>query len=205
MSKYVRLDKENCACLMVDHQVGLFSLVQDFGPIDFRNSVMATAACAKYFKLPTILTTSMEEGPNGPLLPQILEMHPEAPKIARPGEINAFDNKDFADAVKKTGKKQLIISGIVTDVCVAFCALSALELGYEVFVVTDASGTFNREAREAAWIRMEKAGVQLLNWFAVACELHRDWRNDIAGLGKLFATYIPSYADLITSNMYKSK
>ena len=70
-------------------------------------------------------------------------MFPDAPYIARPGNINAWDNEDFVKAVKATGKKQLIIAGVVTEVCVAFPALSALEEGYEVFVVTDASGTFN--------------------------------------------------------------
>lgn len=200
---YIRLNKEDCACLLVDHQVGLFSLVQDFEPIQFKNNVLATAACAKFFKLPTVLTTSLEGGPNGPLLPELVDMLPGVPKVARPGEINAFDNEEFKAAVKKTGKKQLLISGIVTEVCVGFCALSALELGYDVFVVTDASGTFNQAARDAAWNRMSQAGAQLLNWFAVACELHRDWRNDMEGLGKLCATYIPSYANLMTNKSYK--
>ena len=203
MPKYNRLDKDNCACLLVDHQVGLFSLVQDFEPIQFTNNVLATAACAKFFNLPTILTTSLEGGPNGPLLPELVEMHGMAPKVARPGEITAFDNKEFVEAVKKTGKKQLLISGIVTEVCVGFCTLSALEMGYDVFVVTDASGTFNCEAREGAWMRMTQAGAQLLNWFAVACELHRDWRNDMEGLAKLCATYIPSYGNLMTNKAYK--
>lgn len=99
----------------------------------------------------------------------------------------------------KTGKKQLIIAGIVTDVCVAFAALSAVEAGYEVFVVTDASGTFNAEVRDAAWRRMEAAGVQLVNFFSVACELHRDWRNDMEGLAALLGKYIPAYQNIMTS------
>jgi nicotinamidase-related amidase len=201
MSKniYKRLIKENCACLMVDHQVGLFSLVKDFDSVEFKNNVLATSALSKYFKLPTILTTSMEEGPNGPLLPEIVKMHPGAPIIKRPGQINAFDNEEFVEAVKKTGKQQLLISGIVTDVCVAFCALSAVEMGYDVFVVTDASGTFNPAVRDASWERMSAHGVQLLNWFAVACEFHRDWRNDIEGLAGLCGAYIPDYANLMTA------
>lgn len=201
--KYVRMDKNDMACLLVDHQTGLFQLVQDFDPIQFKNNVLATAACARFFKLPTILTTSMESGPNGPLLPEIVEMHQGAPKIARPGEINAFDNPEFAAAVKSTGKKQLLISGIVTDVCVAHASLSAIELGYDVFAVVDASGTFNEACREAAWLRMTAAGVQLVNWFSVACELHRDWRNDMAGLAAICSKYIPGYANLITSKEYK--
>lgn len=196
---YHRLDKDNVAVLLVDHQSGLTNLVHDFSPDDFKNNVLALADSAKYFKLPTILTTSFEDGPNGPLVPEIREWFPDAPYIARPGQINAWDNDEFVDAVKATGKKQLLIAGIVTEVCVAFPALSALQDGYEVFVVTDASGTFNKTTRDAAWARMQSAGAQLMTWFAVACELHRDWRNDVEGLGTLFSNHLPSYRCLITS------
>ena len=201
--KYSPLSKNDAACLLVDHQAGLISLVQDFSPAEFKNNVLALAASARYFKLPTILTTSFEDGPNGPLVPELKEMFPAAPYIARPGNINAWDNPDFVDAVKKTGRKQLIIAGVVTEVCVAFPALSALEAGYEVFVVTDASGTFNDVTRHAAWARMAAAGAQMMSWFGVACELHRDWRNDIEGLGALFSEYIPNYRNLITSYLAK--
>ena len=196
---YNRLNKDEAVLLLVDHQAGLISLVQDFSPNEFKNNVLALTACGKYFKLPTILTTSFEDGPNGPLVPEIKEMHPAAPYVARPGNINAWDNEDFVNAIKKTGRKQLIIAGVVTEVCVAFPALSAIEEGYEVFVVTDASGTFNEVTRDAAWARMQSAGVQLMSWFGVACELHRDWRNDIEGLGALFSTYLPNYRNLMTS------
>lgn len=197
--KYHRLDKNDAAVLLVDHQSGLISLVQDFSPSEFKNNVLALADLAKYFKLPVILTTSFEQGPNGPLVPELKQMFPNAPYIARPGDINAWDNADFVAAVKATGKKQLIVAGVVTEVCVAFPALSALEEGYEVFVVTDASGTFNETTQQAAWSRMEQAGAQLVSWFAVAAELHRDWRNDIEGLGTLFANHIPNYRNLMTS------
>lgn len=154
---------------------------------------------AAYFKLPTILTTSFETGPNGPLLPELKEQFPDAPFIARPGQINAWDNEEFVAAVKATGKKQLIIAGVVTEVCVAFPALSALAEGYEVFVVTDASGTFNEITRNSSWERMSQAGAQLMTWFAVACELHRDWRNDVEGLGTLFSNHISDYRNLMVS------
>ena len=113
--------------------------------------------------------------------------------------INAWDNEDFVKAIKATGKKQLIIAGVVTEVCVAFPALSALAEGFEVFVVTDASGTFNEITRDSAWDRMSANGAQLMTWFGLACELHRDWRNDIEGLGTLFANHIPDYRNLFTS------
>ena len=196
---YVRLDKDNAAVLLVDHQTGLLSLVRDIDPDKFKNNVLALAALAKYFKLPTILTTSFEEGPNGPLVPELVEQFPDAPYIARPGQINAWDNEDFVNAVKATGKKQLIIAGVVTEVCVAFPTLSALAEDFDVFVITDASGTFNQITRDAAWDRMSQAGAQLMTWFAAAGELHRDWRNDIEGLGALFGAHIPDYSNLIQS------
>ena len=196
---YIRLDKNNAAVLLIDHQTGLLSLVRDIDPDRFKNNVLALADLTKYFNLPTILTTSFEEGPNGPLVPELKETFPDAPYIARPGQINAWDNEDFVNAVKATGKKQLIIAGVVTEVCVAFPALSALTEGFDVFVVTDASGTFNELTRESAWNRMSAAGAQLVTWFAVACELHRDWRKDVEGLGQLFSNHIPDYRNLINS------
>jgi nicotinamidase-related amidase len=201
---YVRLDKEKAAVLLVDHQAGLLSLVRDIPPDQFVNNVLALADLAQYFKLPTILTTSAETGPNGPLMPELKQKFPNAPYIPRPGQINAWDNADFVATVKATGRKQLLIAGVVTEVCVAFPALSALEEGFDVFVVTDASGTFSDVVRQSSWTRMVEAGAQLMSWFGVACELHRDWRNDVEGLATLFANHIPDYRNLITSHNAKT-
>ncbi|WPP46592.1 isochorismate family cysteine hydrolase YcaC [Pseudomonas sp. AN-1] len=197
---YTRLDSRQAAVLLVDHQTGLLSLVRDHDPDRFKNNVLALADLAAYFKLPTILTTSFESGPNGPLVPELKAQFPDAPYIARPGQINAWDNEDFVRAVKATGRRQLILAGVVTEVCVAFPALSALAEGFEVFVVADASGTFNEVTRQAAWQRMAAAGAQLMTWFGVACELHRDWRNDVEGLAALFSSHIPDYRNLINSH-----
>lgn len=104
MSKpYVRLTKDDVAVLLVDHQTGLLSLVRDIDPDKFKNNVLALADIARYFQLPTILTTSFEEGPNGPLVPALKELFPDAPYIARPGQINAWDNENFVTAVTATG------------------------------------------------------------------------------------------------------
>jgi nicotinamidase-related amidase len=200
---YKRLDKDNAAVLFIDHQTGLFNLVQDYSPNEFKNSILALVDIAKFFKLPTILTTSFEDGPNGPLMPEIKAAFSKAPYIARPGQINAWDNEDFVKAVKATKKKQLIIAGIVTDVCVAFPALSAIEEGYDVFVVTDASGTFNKDMRDAALMRMVHAGAQTMSWFSVVSELHRDWRNDVKGLGAILAAHVPIYKNLMDSHNSK--
>jgi nicotinamidase-related amidase len=200
-----QLSKDGAVLLLVDHQVGLLSLVQDYAPEEFRNNVLALAGCGKTFKLPTILTTSAETGPNGVIMPELKEMHTNAPYIPRPGQINAWDNEDFVNAVKKTGRKQLIIAGVVTDVCVAFPTLSAIKDGYQVFVVADASGTFNKQVADAALMRMAQAGAVITNWFAVACELQRDWREKGEGLADLLASHLPAYKNLITSHNAKAR
>ncbi|MED1914956.1 isochorismate family cysteine hydrolase YcaC [Bacillus thuringiensis] len=197
---YSRISQNDAAVLLIDHQTGLISgLVRDYGVDEFKNNVLALAKTAKFFNLPVILTTSFESGPNGPLIRELVELFPDAPKIARPGQINAWDNEDFVKAIQATGKKQLIIAGVVTDVCVSFPALSALRAGYEAFVVTDASGTFSKQVAEASLMRMAHAGVQLMNWFSVACELQRDWRNDVEGFGALLASNLPGYQNVIES------
>ncbi|EJP61978.1 isochorismatase family protein [Beauveria bassiana ARSEF 2860] len=202
---YKRLDADNCVFLFVDHQSGLIQLVRDFEPHAFHTNVMALCRVASYFKAPSIITTSFDTGPNGPIAKEITDILPNAPLIRRPGQINAMDNEDFASAVRATGKKQVVISGVLTEVCVAFPALSLIEEGYDVFVVTDASGTFAEHTREAAHKRMAQAGCQLLNWAAISAELHRDWRRDIEGFGGIWRDHVPGYWCLMQSYETASK
>ncbi|HEX4045815.1 MAG TPA: isochorismate family cysteine hydrolase YcaC [Gammaproteobacteria bacterium] len=194
-----RLSPDNAALLMVDHQTGLMQLVKDYSPDEFKNNVLALADIAKLYNLPTILTTSFEQGPNGPILPELKATHPNAPFIARPGQINAWDNEDFVKAVEATGRKKLIIAGIVTDVCVAFPTLAALDAGYDVYVCVDASGTTSQSVRDAALMRLVHAGAIVTNWFAIASELHRDWRKNGEGLSNLLIKHFVPYANLISS------
>ncbi len=196
---YVRLDRDNAAVLLVDHQSGLINITRDFNPDQLKNRVIGLADLAKFFNLPVVLTTSFEDGPNGPIIPELKERFPDAPYIARPGQINAWDNEDFVKAVKATGKKQLIIAGVVTEVCVAFPALSALEEGFEVFVVADASATFDEISRQTALDRVQAAGGQILTWFAAAGELQRDWRYDVEGFAGILGPHIAPYSNLIQS------
>lgn len=195
-----RLSKDNAALLLVDHQTGLFQLVRDYNFDEFKNNVLALADVALLYKLPVVLTTSQEQGPNGPIFPYLKEKFSKSAYIARPGEINAWDNKDFVDAVKATGRQKLIIAGIVTDVCVAFPTLSALSEGYSVYVVVDASGTFNTAVRDAALTRMVHAGAILTSWFALSAELQRDWRHaEGKALADLYEERLVPYGNLIIS------
>jgi len=195
---FERLDKNNAMLLVVDHQVGLFQLVKDYGPDEYKNNILAHAAIGKVFNLPTILTSSAEHGPNGPLPKEIIDMHPKAPFIKRNGEVDAWDNADFKAAVKATGKKQVIMAGITTDVCTTFLALSLRQEGYSVWANADASGTFNKRIADDANDRMRAAGVNVVSMFAITTDLMRDWRNTpgAAVLLPYYDTYLAAYGYL---------
>ncbi len=196
-----RLTPDNCAVLFIDHQAGLMNLVDNVEMDRYKADVMAKAKTAKLHGLPVVLTTSAEAGPNGPKLPEIVEMFPDAPLISRNGQINAWDDPNFRAAVEATGRKKVVVSGITTDVCVAFVTLSMLEAGYDVYVVVDASGTTNPLVQQAALMRMAEAGAEMGNWFAFACEMLNDWRNaEGAGSAALFAEHMPGYAEAMASH-----
>ncbi|EJD50190.1 isochorismatase [Auricularia subglabra TFB-10046 SS5] len=194
--KYTRINRDDAAVLIVDIQTGLFQIVHDMDPRVYENNILAFSALAKYFTLPVVITTSAETSPNGPVPKEILADHPNVPYIARNGEVNAWDAPEFREAVRKTGKKQLILAGITTDVCVAFLALSLREAGYEVFVIAEASGTFDKETAALAHQRMIAAGVQVISLFVAFGDLMRDWRQAPGGpdaaqvwLAKWYPTY----------------
>ncbi|KAG2004198.1 ycaC protein, variant 2 [Coprinopsis cinerea AmutBmut pab1-1] len=114
--EYVRIDKNNAALVIIDHQVGLMQMVRDQTPEEFRNNVFAHAALGALYNLPTVITSSAESGPNGPIPQEILDMHPNATIVRRGGEVNSWDSEEFKAAVRATGKNQIIIAGITTDV-----------------------------------------------------------------------------------------
>jgi len=195
-----RLDRSRAALVLVDHQAGLLLGVHDHDQEELRRNVIALTKIAKAYHLPAVITTSADDGPNGALLPEVAAELPDAVVVRRPGEIDAFDNGKFAAAVKATGRQQLIVAGISTDVCVTFAALSAVATGYQVHAVLDASGTWNALASQAAQTRMLSAGVVLNSTVAIAAELQSDWRNNGAQqLAELMAGYaIPFYGSLIS-------
>ncbi|KAL7947081.1 Isochorismatase hydrolase [Trichoderma barbatum] len=174
---YERLDKEKAVVLVVDLQDGLYNVVRDFDPVTFKESIIAHSAIGKLFDLPVILTTSAEQGPNGPLPKEITQMYPNATFIKRQGEVDAWDNKDFRNAVKATGRSQIILAGIVTDVCTAHLALSLRAEGYSVWANAEASGSSSTFVRDVSNDRMRHAGVQVVSLFSIVCDLMRDWRN----------------------------
>lgn len=114
---FERLNKTDALLVVLDLQDGLFGLARDFDPAVYYNAMIAHAAIGKLFDLPVIMSTSAQTGPNGPLPREILEMYPDAPLVERQGEVDAWDNAAFRQAVRETGRKQVIVAGITTDVC----------------------------------------------------------------------------------------
>lgn len=199
---YDRLTPENAAVLLVDHQTGLSNGIQSQSVPDYMAALSGLVKLAKAFDLPTIVTTSAADGPNGPVLPVITQTLPDAPVIHRPGEINAWDNAAFQGAVKGTGRKKLIVAGVSTEVCVAFVALSAVAEGFDVYAVIDASGTWNPLVQDVAIARMVQAGIKPITWVAVGAELQADWRNPQGPeLAKVMGEHLPFYGNLIGSFM----
>jgi nicotinamidase-related amidase len=204
--KRERWTPDNCVFAFIDHQTGLMNLVEDTTAVTYKNYVVGLGKLAKIHSVPVVLTTSAETGPNGPFIPEVLGMFPSAPMISRPGQINAWDNADFVAAIQKTGRKKIVMSGITTDVCVAFAALSALDAGYEVYVVVDASGSMSPATQEASLMRMQDAGAIIGTWFALSCELLSDWRNPAgAASAQLFVEHFPSYAEIYNSHAFHTK
>lgn len=164
------INPDDAVMLLIDHQSGLFQTVGDMPMTELRARAAVLAKMATLAKMPVITTASVPQGPNGPLIPEIHQNAPHAKYVARKGEINAWDNPEFVEAVKATGKKQLIIAGTITSVCMAFPAISAVAEGYQVFAVIDASGTYSKMAEEITLARI----VQAAENFTKAKQLARE-------------------------------
>lgn len=201
-----KLTADNCAMLLIDHQTGTMLGVQDIRLDQFRSNVLALAKTAKIHKLPTILTASYAEGPNGPLMPELLEIFPDAPAIYRPGPIDAWDTPEFVEAVKATGRKKLIMAGVTTDVCMYFPAVSALAAGYDVWCVYDASGSWDMMAELTSRMRLTQAGAIVCNWAVVCAMLQADWRRREVAEGTLaiFNEHLPFYG-MLSNNKFQAR
>lgn len=138
--KTTLINPDDAVFLFVDHQSGLVQTVHSMPVGELRRNLTALGKASQLLHIPAIYTASVPTGPNGPTLPEVKDTAPSAKYVIRQGEINAWDSKEFVNAVKATGKKTLIISGMWTSVCVVYPAFSALGEGYTVYAVADASG-----------------------------------------------------------------
>ncbi|MFD4322238.1 hydrolase [Streptomyces sp. NPDC058548] len=168
------LTPDNCAVLFVDHQPQMFFGTGSGDRTAIINSTVGLAKAARVFDVPVVLSTVAAESFSGPILPQLADVFPDQ-KIVDRSSMNAWEDESFVEAVKATGRKKLVIAGLWTEVCVVLPALSAIAQGYEVYVVTDASGGVSPQAHEHAVQRMVQGGAIPVTWVQVLLELQRDW------------------------------
>lgn len=194
---FERLTLDNAALLLIDFQTGLMLGVGTSNPPTLKNNVLALATLGQTFKLPTILTTSNSAGPNGPFMQEIEALYPGQQTMDRT-MVSVWDDPKFVAWVEQTGRKKLIMAAITTDVCLLFPALAAVQAGYDVYAVIDASGTWDQQAELASVTRMAQAGVKVTNWVSVSAEILRDWSLPLGqDLAKVYGEHLTSYGYLI--------
>lgn len=168
---------DNCVMLLIDHQVGTMQLIKNI-PLDVaKRNTLALAKTAKILNIPVVLTSSQEENVQGPLMPELKDILPEAfeTRIKRAGIVNAWNDPNFKKAVEDTKRKNIIMAGVTTDVCLVYPAIAACREGYNVQAVMDASGSPFDISEEMSRRRMERAGVVLTATNTLMAELAQDW------------------------------
>lgn len=200
------LTPDNAAMLLIDHQVGTMNFgIADIDALHLKNQALWLAEAAGIFKLPVVLTTSNPDGANGPLFPELIAACPGAPIIDRL-IINAWNDPNFVNAVKQTGRKKLIMAGVTADVCLTFPAIGAVRDGYDVYAVMDASGTVNAHALQASMFRMSQAGVKIANTNMVIAEILADWSSAYgAPLGKLYSERLTNFGFIAAHLSHQAK
>lgn len=171
------LTPDNSTIILIDHQPQMYFGVGSHDANTLMNGVAALAETAKAFDVPTVLTSITADGFAGPLDPGITQNFPEAPVIDRT-IMNAWEDPALVEAVESTGRKKLVMAGLWTEVCLTLPVLSALDEGYEVYIVVDASGGSSKEAHDAAVQRMVQAGAQPVSWMQLLYEYQRDWARE---------------------------
>jgi len=167
------LTPDNCVLVLIDHQPFQLANVNSHEPTMVMNNVTALAKTAKAFNIPTILTT-VNEARGGLIFKTVQDVFPNQTTISRTF-INAWEDKRVVDAVKKTGRKKVVIAALWSEMCLAMPGIQAMGEGYDVYVVTDASGGVSREAHDMAIRRLVAAGAQPITWFGMSGFLLSDW------------------------------
>ncbi|GLR88603.1 isochorismatase family protein [Bradyrhizobium iriomotense] len=174
---YEKFSADNAAMLLIDHQVGTMGWVKSIPFEEMKRNALMLAKLARIYKLPVVLTSSMEEYAQGPLLGELAEILPEAfaARIKRIGIVNAMGDANFAAAVRATGRRKVIIAGVTNDVCTVFPALALVREGFDVQVVVDAGGSPSTIGEDMALRRMERGGVTLTGTNQLIAELVGNW------------------------------
>lgn len=170
-------DKDSSALLLIDYQVGTMKLIKNLPLSAVEKNAITLAKIAKTLKIPIVLTSSQEERFQSPIMDELIELLPEEheARIQRTGLVNAWDDDNFVQAVKDTGRNNLIMGGVTTDVCLIYPSINAVQEGYGVQAVMDASGSPYRLSERLSQQRMHDAGVVLTATNTLLAELVQDW------------------------------
>jgi len=183
------------ALLLIDHQLGTMKLIKNIPLEMVKRNTLALAKTAKILNIPVVLTSSQEQNVQGSLLPELEHILPEAfaARVRRAGIVNAWNDPNFKKAVEATGRRNLIMAGVTTDVCLVYPAISACREGYQVQAVIDASGSPYELSEDMSRRRMEREGVVLTATNTLMAELAQDWSRPEGGqlLGILFQEVLP--------------
>jgi nicotinamidase-related amidase len=190
---YETITKENSALVLVDHQIGLYTGVRDIPIDELKHNIIGLVKAIKVFRIPIIVTTTTESM-WGPIIPELKTLLEGIPGIERT-TVNAWDDQRVCDAIEKTGRKKLMMTGITTDVCLAFPAITAVGKGYDVYAIIDASGAFTVKQGEWGVTRMAQAGVKTVGYSNVVVEILKDNAHPLAmevysGLDMPFASLV---------------
>ncbi|EIY2673537.1 MULTISPECIES: isochorismatase family protein [Raoultella] len=174
---FEKFTSDNAAMLLIDHQVGTMGWAKSMAFDELKRNALMLAKSAAILDMPVVLTSSMEEYAQGPLLAELKTILPEEfeARIKRMGIVNAMDDENFAAAVNATGRKKLIIAGVTNDVCTVYPALSLVAAGFDVQVVADAGASPTKMADDIALRRMDKNGITLTTTNQLIAELAGSW------------------------------
>ncbi|MEL6419496.1 MAG: hydrolase [Pseudomonadota bacterium] len=189
------LTPDNCQVIFIDHQPQMAFGVSSIDRQTLKNNTVMLAKVAKLFGVPTTITTVETDAFSGYTYPELLEVFPEHPVLERTS-MNSWDDQKVRDALAKSGQKNVIVSGLWTEVCNNLFAFSAMaEGGYQIFMVGDASGGTSKEAHDYSMDRMVQAGVVPMTTVQTALELQRDWarRDTYDGLMEIFREHAGAY------------
>ncbi|WP_298961690.1 isochorismatase family protein [uncultured Roseibium sp.] len=186
------LTPDNCVFLMIDHQVGLMQFLSSIDPMLLKNNILGHAKTARAMNIPVVMGTSWPQGPNGPTMPELKALFPEIDVIDRPF-VNFWNDQASREAVRATGRKKLVISGLATEVCAAFPAIAALREGYETYVVMDASADFNPFIQQVTMTRLAAAGAIVTTWVAVLAELSANTQINGQHIGRILSEHMGQY------------
>lgn len=183
------LAPDNCVLMLIDHQPFQFAGLRSHDTQTIINNVVGLAKSAKVFGVPTLLSTVLERQ-GGVLIKQLQDVFPDQKPIDRTF-INTWEDARVVEWVKKTGRKKIVMAALWTEICLAMPAIQAIGEGYEVYIVTDASGGVSVEAHEVAIQRMVQAGAIPITWMVFPAELQRDWARGAT---------VPAYAEMLVGH-----